>query len=182
MNQFQNHLAQLLSSMSSRAIWYIVQSGWRSRSHLMLKWYWACLGHNFNIYAFMHGFQNIRAQFFLGSRGAIWNICSCRLKIKVTLEGQMIKWSFIELVLCLCLYSKVFKVPDYYLPHIWNGPSRFVQALTSTFMHGFQHSCSFKTFIQVGWRSKSHSWGVEVPFETFVLVGWRSRSHLKVKW
>ena len=25
-------------------------------------------------------------------------------------------------------------------------------------------------------------WGVEVPFETFVQVGWRSRSHLQVKW
>ena len=41
----------------------------------------------------MHGFQNDLALLF------ICNICSGKLKFKVTLEGQMIKWSNIELVL-----------------------------------------------------------------------------------
>ena len=48
---------------------------------------------------FMHGFQNNLAQLFsLTSRSAIRNICSGRLKVRVTLEGhtlqgQIIKWS-----------------------------------------------------------------------------------------
>ena len=47
----------------------------------------------------MHGFQNNFAQLLsLRSRSAIQNICLRRLKVKVTLEGQMIKWSLIELV------------------------------------------------------------------------------------
>ena len=33
-------------------------------------------------FTFMHGFQNNLAQLF------IWNICSDKLKVKVTLEGQ----------------------------------------------------------------------------------------------
>ena len=42
----------------------------------------------------MHGFQNNITQLFsLRSRNAVGNICSGRLKVKVTLEGQMIKWS-----------------------------------------------------------------------------------------
>ena len=41
---------------------------------------------------FMDGFQNNLAQFFYWrSSSAIWNICLDRLKVKVTLEGQMIK-------------------------------------------------------------------------------------------
>ena len=36
---------------------------------------------------FMHGFQNNLVQLF------IRNICLGKLKVKVTLEGQMIKWS-----------------------------------------------------------------------------------------
>ena len=61
----------------------------------------------------MHGFQNNLAQLlFLRSTSVIRNICSGRLKVKVTLEGQMIKWSWIELV----------------------------QALTSTSMHRFQNN------------------------------------------
>ena len=36
----------------------------------------------------MHGFQNNMAQMFIA------NICSGKLKDKVTLEGQAIKWSF----------------------------------------------------------------------------------------
>ena len=40
---------------------------------------------------FMHGFQNNLAQLFsLRSGSAIGNICSGRLKVKVTVEGQMI--------------------------------------------------------------------------------------------
>ena len=47
----------------------------------------------------MHGFQNYYAQFLsLRRRSAIQNICLRRLKVKVTLDGQMIKWSEIELV------------------------------------------------------------------------------------
>ena len=36
---------------------------------------------------FMHGFQNNLAQLFIG------NFCSGKLKVRVTLEGQTIKWS-----------------------------------------------------------------------------------------
>ena len=46
----------------------------------------------------MHGFQNNFAQLLSSRRSAVRNICSRRLKVKVTLEGQMIKWSYIELV------------------------------------------------------------------------------------
>ena len=56
---------------------------------------------------FVHGLHNKLAQMLsLRSSSAACNICSGRLKVKVTLEGQMIKWSYIELVLCLCLYFK----------------------------------------------------------------------------
>ena len=42
----------------------------------------------------MQRFQNNFAQaFFLRSSGAICNIYLGRLKVKVTVEGQMIKWS-----------------------------------------------------------------------------------------
>ena len=53
----------------------------------------------------MHGFQNDLAQLFSSK------ICLGTLKVKVTTEGQMVKWSKIELV--------------------W--------AITSTFIHGFQN-------------------------------------------
>ena len=47
---------------------------------------------------FMHGFQDNLAQLFsLQSRSAILNICIGKLKIKVTLDGQMIKWSKLSL-------------------------------------------------------------------------------------
>ena len=47
----------------------------------------------------MHGFQNNLVQLFsLRSSSAIWNIGCGRLKVKVTLGGQVIKWSYIELV------------------------------------------------------------------------------------
>ena len=43
---------------------------------------------------FIHGFQNNFAQLLsLRRRSAIQNHCLRRLKVKVTLEGQMIKWS-----------------------------------------------------------------------------------------
>ena len=43
---------------------------------------------------FMHGFQNNFAQVFsLRCSSAIRNICLGRLEVKVTLEGQMVKWS-----------------------------------------------------------------------------------------
>ena len=41
------------------------------------------------ISTFVHGFQNNLAQLFaLRSKSAILNICTGRLKVKVTLEGQ----------------------------------------------------------------------------------------------
>ena len=43
---------------------------------------------------FMHGFQNNFAHLLSSRRrSAVRNIFSRRLKVKVTLEGQMIKWS-----------------------------------------------------------------------------------------
>ena len=56
---------------------------------------------------------------------------SDRLKVKVTLEGQMIKWSYTKLV----------------------------QAITSTFMHGFKKKLG-----------QLFSLGVAVPFKTFIQV------------
>ena len=42
----------------------------------------------------MHGFQNDWAQLLsLRSRSAIRSICLGGLKVKVTFEGQMVKWS-----------------------------------------------------------------------------------------
>ena len=47
----------------------------------------------------MQGFQNYFAQLLSSRRkSAVKNICLRRLKVKVTHEGQMIKWSEIELV------------------------------------------------------------------------------------
>ena len=48
-------------------------------------------------------------------------------------------------------------------------PSGFFQAITCTFMHGFQNNMA-QLFTLTG----------EVPFETFVQVRERSRSYLKV--
>ena len=43
---------------------------------------------------FMHEFQNNFAQLSSSRRrSAVQNICLRRLKVKVTFEGQMIKWS-----------------------------------------------------------------------------------------
>ena len=43
---------------------------------------------------FMHRCQNSFAQLLSSKkRSAVRSICSRRLKVKVTLEGQMIKWS-----------------------------------------------------------------------------------------
>ena len=101
----------------------------------------------------MHGFQNNLAQLF------IWNICSGRLKIKVTLEDQTVKWSKLShsgpLLLHLCMD---FKIP-------W-------------------HNCSpsgvevpFEIFVQVGWMSRYHlrsdnkmliDWAVQVITSTFL--------------
>ena len=51
-------------------------------------------------------------------------ICSARLKVEVTLEGQMIKWSSVKLVRAITLHLCIdFKM-------IW-------------------HRCSFETFVQV---------------------------------
>ena len=51
----------------------------------------ACLGHNLYIYT---GIQKNFAQLLsLRMRSAVQNIYLHRLKVKVTLEGQMIKWS-----------------------------------------------------------------------------------------
>ena len=48
---------------------------------------------------YMDGFQNNLTQLFsLNSRSVIWNNISGSLKVKVTLEGQLMKWSLIELV------------------------------------------------------------------------------------
>ena len=61
----------------------------------------------------MHGFQNHYAQLLsLRRRSASQKICLRRLKVKVTFEGQMIKWSSIELV----------------------------RAITCTFIYGFQNN------------------------------------------
>ena len=47
---------------------------------------------------FMHGFQNnLGLLFSLRSSSAIWNICSGRLKVKVTHEGQMINGNKLSL-------------------------------------------------------------------------------------
>ena len=56
----------------------------------------------------MHGFQNYVAQLLSSRRrSAVKNICFRRLKVKVTLEDQMTKWSYIELVrdiICLLMH------------------------------------------------------------------------------
>ena len=57
----------------------------------------------------MHGFHNNLGQLLsLRSISAIRIICSGRLKVKVTLEGKMRKWSYIELVCamtCTIMYE-----------------------------------------------------------------------------
>ena len=60
----------------------------------------------------MHGFQNNLAQLFSLSRSAILSIYSDRLKVRVRLESQIIKRSYIELV----------------------------RAINFTFVHGFQNN------------------------------------------
>ena len=62
---------------------------------------------------FMHGFQNTLVQLFsLRSRSAIRNFCSGRLKVKVTLEGQIMKCSKLRLSNSLLLHLCMdFKIP-----------------------------------------------------------------------
>ena len=62
-----------------------------------------CSGHNST---FVHGFQNNLAKLFSQrSSSAIRNICSSSLEVKVTLEGQMIKWLLqIQFGVCACTH------------------------------------------------------------------------------
>ena len=62
-----------------------------------------CSGHNST---FVNGFQNNLAKLFSQrSSSAIRNICSGRLEVKVTLEGQMIKWLLqIQFGVCACMH------------------------------------------------------------------------------
>ena len=55
--------------------------------------------------------------FSLRSSSAISNICLGRLKVKVTLEGQMIKWSYIELVPAISFMLHSRRVHVYVLAH-----------------------------------------------------------------
>ena len=84
----------------------------------------------------MHGFQNNLAHLLSSrSRSVIGNICSGKLKVKVT---------------CGRMYV-----------HAGVRPSKFVQAITCTFMHGFQNNMAqllssrrrsaaqFETFVHV---------------------------------
>ena len=92
---------------------------------------------------FMHGFQNNTAQMFsVRSRSAIRNICSDKLKVKVTLGAQTIKWSKLSLseplLQYLCMDFKTRGERD-----------KFVTIPC--------HNCSLS--------------GVEVSFEIFVQVG-----------
>ena len=65
----------------------------RSRSHLKVKWSKIELVRAITP-IFMCGIQNNLQQVFSSRRiSAILNNCLGRLKVKVTLEGQMIKWS-----------------------------------------------------------------------------------------
>ena len=59
-----------------------------------------------NISTFVHGFQNNLAKLFSQrSSSAIRNICSGSLEVKVTLEGQMIKWLLqIRFGVCACMH------------------------------------------------------------------------------
>ena len=63
----------------------------------------------------MHGFQNNLAQWLSSRSGSvIGNICSCKLMVKVTLGRMYV--------------------------HAGVRPSKFVQAITCTFMQGFQNN------------------------------------------
>ena len=55
---------------------------------------------------FVHGFQNNLAKLFSQrSSSAIRNVCSGSLEVKVTLEGQMIKWLLqIQFGACACMH------------------------------------------------------------------------------
>ena len=77
----------------------------------------------------MHGFQNNFAQLLsLRRKSAVQNIllCRCRLKVKVTLEGQMIKWPEIELVrdiTCTFMHCYAPNFEEVEGPN-WFGPVR----------------------------------------------------------
>ena len=76
------------------------------------------------ICTFMHGYQNYLAQLLSSrSRSAIRTICSGRLKVKVTLEGQKINWSKTKLaraMICTFLHRL-----QNYLPQLltWRSKS-----------------------------------------------------------
>ena len=96
MYEFQNNFAQVFSLRSSSAISSTCSGRLKIKVTLegqMMKWSKIEL-FRATIPTFMHGFQNNFAQLFsLKSGSVIRIICSCWLKVKVTLEGQMIKWS-----------------------------------------------------------------------------------------
>ena len=78
-------------------------------------------GHNSTL---VHGFQNNLAKLLSQrSNSAIRNICSGTLELKVTLEGQMIKW-----LLQMCAHALCLR------------PSGFVWAIPCIFVHGFQNN------------------------------------------
>ena len=75
----------------------------------------------------MHGFQNNFAQlFYLRSREVVvlFETFLGRLNVKVTVEGQMIKWSEIELV--QAIISTLMHVIQNNLPQIFSLKSRSV--------------------------------------------------------
>ena len=55
---------------------------------------------------YVHGFQNNLAQLVsLRSKSAIGNICSGRLKVKVTLDDQMIKIELVRAINCTFMHG-----------------------------------------------------------------------------
>ena len=140
MHGFQNNLAQLFSLRSSNAIWNNCSGRLKVKVILSLQasllW---CQRHirrsNYKmvINIFMQRFLNNLAQLL------IWNICSGRLTVKVTL--QMIKWSYIKLF----------------------------RAITSIFMHEFQNNlaqlfmwsiCLVKLKVRVRLEGQTIKWSL----------------------
>ena len=91
-------------------------------------------------FTFMHGFQNNTAQMFsVRSRSAIRNICSDKLKVKVTLGAQTIKWSKLSepLLRHLCMDFKIRGERDFVTIPCHNCSLSGVEV-------------SFEIFVQVG--------------------------------
>ena len=112
---------------------------WSSRSHLEVNddkmvINWACPGQNFYIYAWIS--KSFKQMFSLRSSGAIWNIGSGRLKGKVTLQGQMMKW--IELA---------WAITCTFMPRLQNH-------LTQLFP--LKSRSAIWNSSEVSWRSSSH--------------------------